>query len=89
MFNVDTKVYEQNMVESVIWSDNYQAGVQCAKDMMKKKAKADILFMKHYNIQYTNERVEGFLDKIEGHDEYKIVEELTTTSVFEFSMAEL
>ena len=89
VFNVDTKVYEQNMVESVIWSDNYQAGVQCAKDMMKKKAKADILIMKHYNIQSTNERVEGFLDTIEGHDEYKIVEELTTTSEFEVSMEEM
>ena len=89
VFNVDTKVYDQNMVESVIWSDNYQAGVQCAKDMMKKKAKADILIMKHYNIQSTNERVEGFLDTIEGHDEYKIVEELTTTSEFEFSMEEM
>ncbi len=57
--------------------------------MMKKKAKADILIMKHYNIQSTNERVEGFLDTIEGHDEYKIVEELTTTSEFEFSMEEM
>ncbi len=89
VFNVDTKVYDRDMVESVIWSDNYQAGVQCARDMMEKKKKADILIMKHYNIQSTNERVQGFLDTIEGHDEYKIVEELTTTSEFEVSMEEM
>lgn len=89
VFNVDTNVYEKNMVQSVIWSDNYQAGVQCAQDMMKKKAKADILIMKHYNIQSTNERVQGFLDTIAGHKEYKIVEELTTTSEFEVSMEEM
>lgn len=89
VFNVDTKVYDRDMVESVIWSDNYQAGVQCARDMMKKKKKADILIMKHYNIQSTNERVQGFLDTIEGHGEYKIVEELTTTSEFEVSMEEM
>lgn len=89
VFNVDTKVYDRSMVESVIWSDNYQAGVQCARDMMKKKAKADILIMKHYNIQSTNERVDGFLDTIKGHEEYKIAGELTTTSEFEVSMEEM
>lgn len=89
VFNVDTNVYEKDMVESIIWSDNYQAGVQCARDMMKKKAQAEILIMKHYNIQSTNERVQGFLDTIEGYEEYKIVEELTTTSEFEVSMEEM
>ena len=84
VFNVDT-----NVVESIIWSDNYQAGVQCAEDMMKKKEKADILIMKHYNVQSTNERVQGFLDTIEGHDEYKIVDEITTTSEFEVAMEEM
>lgn len=89
VFNVDTNVYEKDMVESIIWSDNYQAGVQCAEDMMKKKEKADILIMKHYNVQSTNERVQGFLDTIEGHDEYKIVDEITTTSEFEVAMEEM
>lgn len=89
VFNVDTNVYEKDMVESIIWSDNYQAGVQCAEDMIKKKEKADILIMKHYNVQSTNERVQGFLDTIEGHDEYKIVDEITTTSEFEVAMEEM
>lgn len=89
VFNVDTNVYKKDMVESIIWSDNYQAGVQCAEDMMKKKEKADILIMKHYNVQSTNERVQGFLDTIEGHDEYKIVDEITTTSEFEVAMEEM
>lgn len=89
VFNVDTNVYKKDMVESIIWSDNYQAGVQCAEDMMKKKEKADILIMKHYNVQSTNERVQGFLDTIEGHDEYKIVDEITITSEFEVAMEEM
>ena len=89
VFNVDTNVYKKDMVESIIWSDNYQAGVQCAEDMMKKKEKADILIMKHYNVQSTNERVQGFLDTIEGHDEYKIVDEITTTSEFEVAIEEM
>ena len=89
VFNVDTNVYKKDMVESIIWSDNYQAGVQGAEDMMKKKEKADILIMKHYNVQSTNERVQGFLDTIEGHDEYKIVDEITTTSEFEVAMEEM
>ncbi|MBS6118665.1 MAG: sugar ABC transporter substrate-binding protein [Clostridiales bacterium] len=89
VFNVDTNVYKKDMVESIIWLDNYQAGVQCAEDMMKKKEKADILIMKHYNVQSTNERVQGFLDTIEGHDEYKIVDEITTTSEFEVAMEEM
>lgn len=89
VFNVDTNVYDTENVVTVIQSDNYQAGVQCALDMMKKKAKAEILIMNHYNIQSTNMRVQGFLDTISGHPEYEVVGQVTSTSEFEVSMEKM
>lgn len=89
VFNVDTDVYDRDKVVSVIQSNNYQAGVQCATDMMKKKKQAKILIMNHYNIQSTLQRVQGFTDTIRENPEYEIVETVTTTSEFEVSMQEM
>lgn len=89
VFNVDTDVYEREKVVSVIQSNNYQAGVQCARDMMRKKKQAKILIMNHYNIQSTLQRVQGFMDTIRENPEYEIVETVTTTSEFEVSMQEM
>ncbi|MDO5134752.1 MAG: sugar ABC transporter substrate-binding protein [Eubacteriales bacterium] len=86
VFNVDSNVYDQEYVVSVIQSDNYKAGVQCAQDMMEKKEEARILVMTHENIQSTNLRIQGFLDTIEGHPQYQVVGEAKSTSEFETSM---
>ena len=51
LFNVDTDVKEPQYVATSIQSDNYQAGVQCARDMMAKRDSARIVIMNHYNIR--------------------------------------
>lgn len=91
VFNIDTDVYNTEYVATVIQSDNYQAGVQCAEDMMKKKKTAKILIMDHYNIRSTTQRVQGFLDTIQGREEYEyeIAGRTITTSEFEVSMQEM
>lgn len=86
VFNVDTDVKERQYAAAVIQSDNYQAGVQCAKDMMSKTESARIVIMDHYNIRSTIQRVQGFLDTIEGHPEYQVVEARSTTSELEVAM---
>ncbi|MCI8813704.1 MAG: sugar ABC transporter substrate-binding protein [Lachnospiraceae bacterium] len=86
VFNVDTDVKEPKYVATVIQSDNYQAGVQCARDMMAKRDSARIVIMNHYNIRSTIQRVQGFLDTIEGHPAYQVVEEKSTTSELEVAM---
>lgn len=86
VFNVDTDVKEPQYVATVIQSDNYQAGVQCARDMMSKCDSARIVIMDHYNIRSTIQRVQGFLDTIQGHPQYEVVEERSTTSELEVAM---
>lgn len=89
VINVDTDVKEQEYVASVIQSDNYQAGVQCAKDMMSKMDSARIVVMNHYNIKSTTLRVQGFLDTIESHPQYQVVKEVKTTSELEVAMKKM
>lgn len=86
VINVDTNVKETKYVATVIQSDNYQAGVQCARDMMSKLDSARIVIMNHYNIRSTTQRVQGFLDTIQGHPEYEVVKTIRTTSELEVSM---
>ena len=60
VFNVDTYVYDTDLVVSVIASDNYNAGVQCAKDMMSKLDSADIVILDQPIINSITQRVQGF-----------------------------
>lgn len=73
VFNVDTLVYDREYVVSVIASDNYNAGVQCAKDMMAKLDKADIVLLDQPIINSITQRMKGFTDTIAGNDNYKVV----------------
>ena len=86
VINVDTDVKDKEYVASVIQSDNYQAGVQCAQDMMVKMDSARIVIMNHYNIKSTTLRVQGFLDTIAGYPQYEVVKEVSTTSELEVAM---
>lgn len=86
VFNVDTYVYDTEYVVSSILSDNYNAGVQIARDVMKKRKKAKIAIINHENINSTALRVQGFLDTIEGHDEYEVVVHEKITAELEVSM---
>ena len=86
VINVDTDVKDKEYVASVIQSDNYQAGVQCAQDMMAKMDSARIVIMNHYNIKSTTLRVQGFLDTIAGYPQYEVVKEVSTTSELEVAM---
>lgn len=70
---VDTPVYRPELVSVTIVSDNYQAGVLCAQDMMKKRKKADIVLLTHEEAKSALDRIAGFLDTIGGRQEYRII----------------
>ena len=78
-------VYKRQVVSTIV-SDNYDAGVQCAKDMMKKKTSANIIIVNQKALNSINERVKGFRDTIKGHPQYKIVEEKESAAEFEIAM---
>lgn len=86
VFNVDTYVYDSDYVVSSILSDNYDAGVQIAQDILKKRKSARIVILNHDNINSTNLRVQGFLDVLDGREEYQVVMSRTTIVELERAM---
>lgn len=86
VFNIDTYVYDSQYVVASILSDNYNAGVQIAKDIMAKKDSARIAIINDNNINSTALRVEGFLDTIKEHDAYKVVYYKNGTAELETAM---
>ena len=63
VINVDTAVDRTDLVISVVASDNYGAGVQCAEDMMKKLEKGSKIYvMNQPSGSACVQREQGFLD---------------------------
>ena len=83
---VDAPMSKQVAVDTTIVSDNYQAGVLIAKDMMSRLSEADILLLEHQNAISAMDRLQGFLDTIKGHPSYRIVSQLETLGQTEESM---
>lgn len=70
---VDAPVYNTEYVSCTIVSNNYDAGVQCAKDMMKKRKSANIMLLEHLGAKSAIDRIQGFKDTIKGHSQYRII----------------
>ena len=86
---VDAPMSKQVAVDTTIVSDNYQAGVLIAKDMMGRLSVADILLLEHQNAISAMDRLQGFLDTIKGHPSYRIVSQLETLGQTEESMPQV
>ncbi|AGU78780.1 sugar ABC transporter substrate-binding protein [Streptococcus intermedius] len=86
---VDAPVSKDAKVDTTIVSDNYQAGVLIAKDMMKRLASANILLLEHHNAVSAMDRIQGFLDTIKGHSTYQVVSERETLGQTEESMPQV
>lgn len=70
---VDTQLQEKTKVDCTIVSDNYDAGVQCAKNLMATRKTATILLLEHHSAMSGVMRIKGFLETIKGHQAYRVV----------------
>ena len=73
VINVDTVVKDTEYVVSIVETDNYLAGVLCAQEMMKQVESARIVIIGNPIQTSIENRVQGFLDTIEGNDNYQVV----------------
>ncbi len=89
VFCIDTKVYDEQYVAFCVLSDNYDAGVQCAKDMMKKKDSAKIVILDSPRTYSIQQRVQGFEDTIAGNDNYQVVTKEVGNGELEVSMEKM
>lgn len=70
---VDSQISDDSLVSCTVVSDNYSAGVLCAKELMRVRKSANIVLLEHKNAQSAVDRIRGFTDTIQGHDSYRIV----------------
>ena len=76
VINMDTVVKDKEYVASIIETDNYEAGVQCAEDMMQRLDKARIVVLDNPIQTSISNRVQGFIDTVESSAErenYKVI----------------
>lgn len=73
VIDIDTVVKDREYVVSIIETDNYLAGVLCAEEMMRQLKSARIVIIGNPIQTSIVNRVQGFLDTIEGNDNYEVV----------------
>ena len=86
---VDTPVSKEVAVDTTIVSDNYQAGVLIAKDMMKRLPTANILLLEHRNAVSAMDRIRGFVETIKNQPQYKIISQKETLGQTEEAMPQV
>ena len=86
---IDAPVSDESLVNCTIVSDNYDAGVQCAKDMMQRLDSANIVLLKHTTAKSAKERIEGFLSVIDNNEKYKVINEAECDGQLEIAMPKM
>ena len=86
---IDAPVSDESLVNCTIVSDNYDAGVQCAKDMMERLDSANIFLLKHTTAKSAKERIEGFLSVIDNNEKYKVINEAECDGQLEIAMPKM
>lgn len=86
---VDSQLADSAFVDTTIVSDNYQAGVLCAKHLMAHKPTANILLLEHRKAISANHRIQGFQDTIKQHPTYRIVARIDSLGQTEIAMPQV
>lgn len=86
---VDTEVKQNKYVTYSIVSDNYDAGVQCAKDMMSKLDHANVVLLQHSTTRSGYLRIKGFEDTIKSSSNYDVVKRIECEGQLEVVMPKM
>lgn len=70
---VDAPVQNTELATCSVLSDNYQAGVLCARHLLSVRDSAKILLLEHITARSGAERIQGFIDTIAGHEGFEIL----------------
>lgn len=71
---VDAPVYDTDLIECTVQSDNYSAGILCANDMIKRLGgKGNIVLLEHLAAKSAIDRIKGFEDVIKHYPDIKII----------------
>lgn len=83
---VDSDVYDSGKVACTVVSDNYQAGVLCAKHLLENRESGSILLLTHTAAKSGIDRIQGFQDTLEGQEGFEILAEGDCQGQLELAM---
>ncbi len=70
---VDAGVYEAELADCTVVSDNYMAGVLCAAHLLENADSARIVLLEHSTAESSLDRIAGFEDTLRGEEGFEIV----------------
>lgn len=83
---IDVPLSDSTSLVSTIVSDNYDAGVQCARHIMTHYDSGTIALLKHSAVQSASDRIRGFKDTIASDSRFRIVNEAECLGQLEIAM---
>lgn len=83
---IDTNVDRDDLVVSTILSDNYMAGVQCAKHLMQRKDGGKVALLTHDQAKSAVDRIEGFKAMLQKHPSFTLVAQEDCQGQLELAM---
>jgi ribose transport system substrate-binding protein len=86
IINVDAPVFDVDLVNCVIASDNYKAGVLVAQDVMKRMKSANVVLLEHPTAKSAIDRTASFYDTVKDNPKYKIVARQSSNGQLEQAM---
>lgn len=86
---LDTNIYDEDLVDCTITSDNYYAGVIVGEYFLEQCETAKLIIMTHETTKSGQERVQGFLDIVEKKEGIEIVQKIECKGQLEIAMPNL
>lgn len=70
---MDAPIQDSQLADCSVLSDNYYAGVLCARHLLSVRSSAKILLLEHITARSGADRIQGFKDTIAGHEGFEIL----------------
>lgn len=86
---VDSDVQDEELADCTITSDNYTAGVVVGEYFLTQCDQAKVVVMTHAVAKSGQDRVQGFVDTVEGHEGITIVKQIDCEGQLEIAMPKL
>ena len=86
---VDSQVSDPTLARCTIVSDNYNAGVLCAKHLQSTRGSGRIILLEHPRAQSAVDRIAGFCDTLAGNENYEIIGRKDCAGQLELAMPAL
>lgn len=86
VINVDAPVFDTDLVDCIVASDNYNAGVLVAQDVQKRTKSAKIVLLEHPTAKSAIDRTQSFVDTMKGKTQYTVVARQSSNGQIEQAM---